>query len=177
MPASGNRLWYPADLVDEFLPDGRRTPEAWLEFLHISPEDMEDEDEFLANHYEPGDEIAFKWCERRGIATILINADGRLTGSYRCTETVDLFSGVADGPAPNVIGRDINSFWHYETEIFAETLEDFVAQIHETNQFLDPSDYPMEIVADIAVWSEKITFIINADGKSLTRVTPEEAKP
>lgn len=177
MSASGNRLWYPDDLVDEFIPDGRSRPEAWLDFLHMSPDDMGEEERFLARYYKAGDEIAFKWCERRGHVTILIDADGNLTGSYRCTETVDLFSGVADGTSPNVVAPDINSFWHYETEVFAESLEDFVAQIHETSTFLDPSDYPMKIVADIAVWSEKITFIINADGKSLTRVTPEEAKP
>lgn len=177
MSTPGNRLWYPNDLIDEFIPDGLRTPEAWLEFLTLPPEDMDDAYEFLAKHYRIGDKIAFRWRELRGEATILIDADGNLIGSLRCAETVDLFSGVPDGPQPNVIGPDINSFWHYETEIYAETLEDFVAQIHETSQPLDPSDYPMEIVADVAVWSEIITFIINADGKSLTRVTPEEAKP
>lgn len=167
------RLWYPVDLIDEYLPAGRATPEAWLDFLQLSSDDMDEDDRFLSEHYAPGDQIALRWVERRGTATISINRDGTTATALRCPETPDLFTGETGSPS-DIVSADINSFWDDESETYAETMEDFAREYAANLEPFD--DEPQDVSVEIAVWGDKITFAISADGKSLTRVTPEEAQ-
>lgn len=164
------RLWYPCILIDEVLPTGRETPEAWLDFFRLkNPEDLRDPDErSLGLRYKPGDTIDFKWVEFYGSISVSINRDGTTGTILRCPQTPDMFTGTADEPI-EPRWMPFNSFYESDSEIYAETLEEFAGIYAECFQPGDEDTMDVEI--EVAVWSEKLTFTINADCASLTPVT------
>lgn len=162
------RLWYPEFLVDEWLPTGRESPEAWFVPLDPSEDaDAADEGYFLGrlSTYSPGERIGFKWVERYGDISIRINPDGTLHGSQRCPLTLDLFGFVGidlpadDRPAPNNIYDD-------ESELWAESIESFARQ-YAAGFDIFQGDEPVTVEVEAAHWSDTHYFILGPDSKSL----------
>ncbi|MBY5804120.1 hypothetical protein HFN52_10975 [Rhizobium leguminosarum] len=160
------RQWYPVFLIDETLPTGRDSAEAWLPYLTApfgpSPLPM----------FNPGDEVSFKWCEDRGRITVQILPSGDVTPGPRCSKTPDLFQGVAGPDGPEAVATDANSFWDFESETWSDTLtgfaRDYAAEI-------DPSEIDGHTVdIDTACWSDAIIFTISPDGKTLIPATSPE---
>lgn len=176
MTSPFKRLWYPAALVDEDLPTGRESPEAWLTFLQATDDQDEDEgqdERALARLYGPGDEIPFHWMERRGLVTLRIHASGTLHTPMRCAETPDMFD--PGRPACEVpLDTGVNSFWHYDSEIYAETAEEFAEYWTQGGVANWDEGGFDEVEVDTAVWSPGIRFRLSADGRSLA---PVESKP
>jgi len=91
------RQWWPNDLVDEVMPPGRATPQAWLSpdasgvtTIHA---DNDDDKTALAS-IQPGSEVEFLWYENRGSAEILLMPDGTWSlADPRDGGTVDMFAG------------------------------------------------------------------------------------
>lgn len=167
------RLWYPTLLIDDVLPEGRKSPEAWLDFLHMSLDDRDECEDILARHFTAGDQIRFQWCENHGTMTLAIDRNGNLSQPVRCQKTADMFDGtVASAQVGDTIPAGINSFWHYDTESFGETAEEFAVDFaaNAGSHGFDDGD-PVDVEVDVAVWSETLTFLISADGRSLTPVT------
>lgn len=176
MTSPFKRLWYPAALVDEDLPDGRESPEAWLNFLQAidADDEVEDQEEqSLARLYAPGDEIPFHWMERRGFVTLRIHGSGTLHTSMRCADTPDMFEPEVSA-AVNQLDTSVNSYWHNDSEIYAETAEEF-AEYWTQGGIANWDEFGFEEVeVDTAIWSPEIRFRISADGKTLM---PVESMP
>lgn len=171
------RLWYPVDLIDEYTPPGRATPEAWLSPEFPGVRDYEQH--FIDEHYGPGDRIAFKWCEHLPMAYFEVRADGTLARPTRCPETPDMFTGDLS-PEAFAPPAYANSFYDHETEIWADTPEEFARLYAACFDVRDGGfDFGATPSASVAVqcarWSKTIHFTINADGKSLTPVEAKEA--
>ena len=163
------RQWYPDFLIDEVLPESRWTAAAWLPYLLGETPDEDGLD--IRKPFLPGDEVSFCWFEHRGMTVFRIKADGTLAVPLRCTETPDMFGGQALS-APDVVTADINTFWNDEHELWAATPEEF-ARDYARGDMLDPGDAD-DIEVSIGVWSDKITFTISPDGKSLIPATSPE---
>ncbi|MBD9390167.1 hypothetical protein IB237_23480 [Agrobacterium sp. AGB01] len=156
------RLWFPKYLIDEVLPAGRETPEAWLPYL------LGSEDENRKFLFTPGDVVTFKFLDPRGFVDVDINPDGTLAQSSRCPETSDLFDVAPTQTAtPFKHHQPANSFWDWESEVWAATLEEFA------ELYADPLiDEPVTVSVEAAFWSQTFRYRINDDGKSLTLQTP-----
>ncbi|KQV27568.1 hypothetical protein ASC97_04095 [Rhizobium sp. Root1203] len=165
------RLWYPDFLIDEWLPTGRNSPDAWLAPLDPESDDADDKGFFLGRRadYDPGDKVGFKWCEAYGHVTISINPDGSLHGSQRCPFTIDLF-GYAGMLLPADDRQPPNHFYDDESEIWAASADSFARQYADALDVFD-GDEPVTVQVDAAYWSEAQYFIISPDGKSLIPAT------
>lgn len=172
MTSPFKRLWYPAALVDEDLPTGRESPEAWLLFL-LDDEENDEDERTLARLYAPGDEIPFHWKERRGLVTLRIHASGTLHTPMRCADTPDMFDPERPG-CEVPLDTEVNSFWHYDSEIYAETAEEFAEYWTQGGVANWDEDGFDEVEVDTAVWSPEIRFRLSTDGRSLA---PVESKP
>lgn len=171
MTSPFKRLWYPAVLVDEELPVGRESPEAWLLFL-LDDEENDEDERTLAQLYAPGDEIPFHWMERRGIVTLRIHASGTLHTPMRCAETLDMFD--PERPAYETpLCTEVNSFWHYDSETYAQSAEEFAEYWTQGGVANWDEDGFDEVEVDTAIWSDEIRFRLSADGKSLTLIEDE----
>lgn len=163
------RLWYPEAVIDECLPPGRHSPQAWLAPLDDASADVEDQVYVL--ECQPGDRVGFKWCELHGFISITINPDGSLFGSQRCPLTLDLFGHV--GIALNGDDRvPPNHFYDDESEIWADSAESFARQYAHCFDVFE-GDAPMTVEVDAAHWSDTIHFIIGPDGASVIPASPE----
>lgn len=158
MTSPFKRLWYPAALVDEDLPTGRESPEAWL-LLLLDDEENDEDERTLARLYAPGDEIPFHWQEHRGLVTLRIHASGTLHTPMRCAETP--------------LDTEVNSFWHYDSETYAETAEEFAEYWTQGGVANWDEDGFDEVEVDTAIWSPEIRFRLSADGRSLAPVESE----
>ncbi|NTF32343.1 hypothetical protein [Rhizobium skierniewicense] len=156
------RRWYPKFLIDEVLPEGRVSAEAWLPLL--ASLSTAGEPWFI-----PGDTVDFQYCERRGVIDLTVQHDGSHDVVLRCPETPDMFVGSVDQPeeARKEIGPSANSFWDHETETFAETLTDF-ARMYAENMIDDDEE---TVSIETAYWSDTFRYRISDDGKSLTLET------
>ncbi|MDI6836745.1 MAG: hypothetical protein QMD99_13685 [Rhizobiaceae bacterium] len=167
MTSGPKRLWYPVDLIDEVLPAGRDSPEAWLSLpAGFTAEDMEelDEDEtFVLRNYKPGDTISFRWVEDRGEVTLRIRRDGTLFTPIRCPETPDMFGRPAT-TADETQVPPANHYWHGDLEIFAETAEAFAGHVADMPYLAWDDDGCMEVEVQTYCWSEDITYRIGDEG-------------
>ncbi len=174
MDTAPTREWYPVDLIDEFTPDGRASPEAWLAFLDPNKQGLLDEDdEWLAEHYAPGLPIKFQWVEPRGTMRITVNPDGTSAAALRCCQTPDLFTGEV-WAEPGSPSSDVNHFWEPESEVLATTLAEFALLYAEQ---LGPLDEPESVQVIMSRWSDTLTYRISDDGKSLTPLPSPQEKP
>lgn len=173
---SHTRLWWPGFLVDEVMPDGRATPEAWLEPDEAGVTAVYwEEDGKLIGTLTPGETVAFIWHERRGTVTIRVMPDGSWSlDDARCPRTTDMFDGEA---APTPPAADIASAnWFADPgdyETMAHSIDEFAANHAENAGPLDPAG---DVVAvTMGFWSEKVHFVVSADGKSLEPVEAPDA--
>lgn len=170
---SVQRLWYPDGLIDETLPTGLSSAQAWADECGPNALELLDESEraHIASLLGPGAIIAFQWMENRGTITIRISSKGLAGPPLRCAETPDLFGdGLPRTEArPDLVTPDINSFWSSEPKIFADTLDDFAGMAAEALELGSGEETDMDV--DIAVWSEKIFYRVGADGLTLTEHT------
>lgn len=151
------RNWYPSFLIDEVLPVGRPSAEAWLPALltHRAP--------FERGWDRPrsGDVIDFQYYEPRGNIEVTINPDASVSVTQRCPETKDMFSGTPGGTVNEnaEIDPPANSFWDLESETLAGSLEEFA----EYYLALDTIDEPVSVTVTATYWSDKISFRISDD--------------
>ncbi|WP_283196571.1 hypothetical protein [Rhizobium sp. BT04] len=160
------RLWYPTFLIDETIPTGRASAEAWLPFLTGA------DGKTRSQMFRPGDDVSFKWVEARGIVTICILPSGLIATTLRCPHTSDLFDGD-QGPAAT-LAPDANAFWDLgDSEIWADTIEAFA---QDYASFCISADEPdgHDVEIDTAHWSDVVKFTISPDGKSLIPATSPE---
>lgn len=164
------RLWYPNAVIDEFLPPGRNSPQAWLAPLDDASADLEDKAYVL--ECQPGDTVGFKWCELHGFVSITINPDGSLHGPQRCALTLDLFDHVGvDLPGDDRLPP--NHFYDEESEIWADSAESFARQYAQCFDVFQGAA-PVSVEVEAAYWSDTIHFIISPDGQSLIPATHPE---
>ncbi|WP_377299774.1 hypothetical protein [Rhizobium sp. SGZ-381] len=174
-PPTRPRLWYPDGLIDETLPTGLPSAQAWFDELRPERLDLIDESEraFIALH-GPGQTIGFQWMEDHGEITVMIGNAGLISPPARCTATLDLFDHEMTLP-PEDVPVTANHFWDHESEIFAETLDDF-AQMYAEALLLTPDDEPHEVVIATFYWSGTILFRIGDDGLTLTELPAATAQ-
>lgn len=154
-----SRKWYPVFLIDEVLPTGRDSAEAWLPFL------TNQEGKMRSAMFGPGDDVSFKWVEDRGRITVQIFPSGEFAPAPRCSQTPDMFQGSLGPDGPDAVAPDANSFWDSESEGWSDTLAGF-ARDYATN--IDPDETDGHTVElDTACWSEALVYTISPDGKSL----------
>lgn len=169
------RLWYPVVLIDENLPTGLHSAQAWFDELGPNALQLVDDTELdWMRSYGPGDIVDFKWCEDYGLIEISIGEDGRLAATIRCPHTLDLFGRQPD---PTVIApgitADMNSFWDDDAEVYGATLEQFISAY--VASFAD--DLPCSVDVQCAVWSDKVEFRVGPDGLTLTEILKSEGTP
>lgn len=166
------RLWYPEAVIDEWLPPGRPSPQAWLAPLNDPSADEEDQAYVL--DAQPGDRVGFKWCEFHGLLSIVINPDGSLHGAQRCPLTLDLFGHVGI-ELPADVRLPPNHFFEEDSEIWADSAENFARHYAD---FCAPfeGDEPVTVEVDAAHWSDTIYFIISPDGEGLIPASPETSQ-
>ena len=72
------RRWWPAELMDEWMPEGRRQPQDWLSPGKDGVTLVRDEDEAarVLVRIEPDETVEFCWHESRGGVEILLMPDG-----------------------------------------------------------------------------------------------------
>ncbi|RFB95190.1 hypothetical protein B5K11_09550 [Rhizobium leguminosarum bv. trifolii] len=163
-----SRLWYPKFLIDETLPTGRKSAEAWLPFLTGAV------GKTRQPMFKPGDEVSFQWVERHGIITIRILPSGMIATTLRCPHTVDFFDGEKRPENANQLASDANSFWDLgESEIWSDTIEGF-AQDYACHCISPDETDGQDVEIDTATWSEVIKFTISPDGQSLIPATSPE---
>ncbi len=169
------RWWYPEKLMDEHLPVPRESAEAWLEPNEKGITDLH-YNNFTrrygvpADVWFPGETVTFKWCEARGELLIKIRPDGVIASTLRCAFTPDFFDPVIEPPPRNIVAQDANSFRDFNSGICATTVEDLARQVAEFRSgFMDEDGEIISVI--MARWSDRISFIISADGKSLTPVS------
>lgn len=165
---SHTRLWWPSFLVDELMPDGRATPEAWLapDGAGVTAVYWE-EDGKLIGTLAPGETVGFIWHEKRGTVTIRVMPDGTWSlEAARCPATADMFDGA---PMPQPPAADIASAsWFadpndYDTVV--HSMDEFASNHARYTGPVDPAGD--DVVVEMGFWSEKILFVVSADGKSL----------
>lgn len=72
------RAWWPEAFVDEIMPEGRSTPDAWIIWLTSGTYAVEGDE---ANGLAPillseGQEVLFTWCDDLGTSRVTIGDDG-----------------------------------------------------------------------------------------------------
>jgi hypothetical protein len=159
------RLWYPVDLLDEILPTGLSSAEAWFD-PGMQRQLDEHEASYIRRH-GPGDRIAFIWIEDRGTVELAINLDGTLNRPMHCRETPDLF-GAPPPPPPDEIPADANVFWEAESETYAESAEEF-AQLY-ADPYADGGI--LHVTVHVSHQSRAIHFEVGPDGRSLMQIEP-----
>lgn len=164
-----SRLWYPTFLIDEVLPIGRASAEAWLPF--ITGADGRTQQPM----FNPGDEVSFKWREWFGIISIRILPSGLIATTLRCPHTNDLFDGEQHHPrSTKEFAADANSFWCLgDSEIWSDTIEGF-AQDYAYHCINPDETDGQDVDIDTAHWSGTIKFTISPDGQSLIPATSPE---
>lgn len=155
---TSEKTWYPTFMIDEVLPTGKPSPEAWLPFLTTASAGQKAL--FLA-----GEELSFRYVEQRGHIEIDVNPDGTHGSTSRCANTLDMFEAARPVQSDTKVEgqQEANSFWEYESEIFAETLDQFAriyAECHSTGEV-------MSVVIETSYWSQKFHYRISDDCKSL----------
>lgn len=75
---SDDRVWYPADYVDEICPPGRPSPDHWIVQLDDGAPciDHPDDDEPMGVALKDGDVVEFTWSARAADLTLTVHADG-----------------------------------------------------------------------------------------------------
>lgn len=164
---TSEKTWYPTFMVDEDLPEGKSSPEAWLPFLT-------EEEAGQPAMFNAGDILAFEFVERRGNIEVTINPDGSHGNSPRCAQTVDMFGEETTRaiPVEQNTQSEPNSFWDYESETFAETLDEFARIYAECTDELEP----VSVVISTAYWSPTFRFRISDDCKSLIQQPATDAE-
>lgn len=162
MTSAPLRQWYPDDLIDEVLPAGRESAEAWFQIPPgFTYDDLDGEERWCLDHYKTGDLIKFKWCEARGSVSLRIARDGSIYTPLRCPETPDMFGGDSDeAPSPARIPDPANHYWNDDHEVFADTPEQFAASMAETLEF---DEYGFaEVEAETHFWSDTVYYRVGA---------------
>jgi len=166
-----DRQWYPSILLDEILPEHCDRPEGWLApdaegrtEIRFDPEQKEP-----TAIWAPGEVVSFCFFRHLGQVNIGIAPDGSLTRAHRCGQTPDMFDGAPTVALETGIPDDANWFWSIEeSDIGAETIEEFAGHYAETFHFAEPSD----ALVGMGHWSHDILFTIGADGRSLLPAEP-----
>lgn len=169
-----DRFWWPVDMVDEGMPEGRATPQAWL-----SPEadgvtrlrdELDDERDVLAT-LAPGEVCAFFYMDRLGAAEVTIMPDGTWTGgSVRDRLTVDMFDGPPpERPEPEAsqaerIGAATLITLSEDSDVQGDTMDEFARTVVELEP---PPEGGTAVEVDLWFWSAKQHFRIGPDGASL----------
>ena len=170
---SATRQWWPNELVDEIMPPGRATPQAWLkpDASGITQIYGDDDEKTVLARLEPGSVVEFLWMEKRGSVDIQLMPDGTWSlDDSRDTGTIDMFTGQAAAPLPpSARIEDANWFataGDYETKM--DSMDSFAGCYAEMDPFIDPKGLPVTV--DMAFWSDPVKFRVSADGKSLEAI-------
>ena len=166
------RRWWPAELMDEWMPEGRRQPQDWLSPGKDGVTLVRDEDEAarVLVRIEPDETVEFCWHESRGGVEILLMPDGTWSvDDTRDTGTPDIFTG--DLPMPRPPSANIeDANWFAEAsdyETMAGTMDEFARAYAEMDD-IEPEGRRIPVV--MGRWSKHIAFRVSADGASLERV-------
>ncbi len=158
MTSAQLRQWFPDDLIDEVLPPGRDSAEAWFQIPPgFTYDDLDDEERWCLDHFKPGDLVKFKWCEERESVRLRITRDGGIYTPLRCPATPDMFGAPSIPVAEDVgLSPPANHWWNDEHECFAETPEEFASMMVDTIEFDDEGF--AEIEAETYYWSDAIIY-------------------
>ncbi len=164
---TSEKTWYPTFMIDEVLPTGKPSPEAWLPFLTTASAGQKP-------LFRPGEELSFRYVEQRGNIEISVNPDGTHGNAPRCVHTIEMFeTSQPQTHQDQSLGKhEANSFWEYESEIWAETLDEFAriyAECHREGE-------PQSVVIDTSYWSPKFHYRISDDCKSLIQQPANDAE-
>lgn len=158
MTSAPLRQWYPDDLIDEVLPAGRESAEAWFQIPPgFTYDDLDGEERWCLDHFKSGDVVKFKWCEERGSVRLRIRRDGSLYTPLLCPDTPDMFGQPEPAPPEEPgLSPPANHWWNDEYECFAETPEEFASMMADTVEFDDEGF--AEVEAETYYWSDAIIY-------------------
>lgn len=171
---SHTRVWWPHFLLDEVMPDGRKTPRAWLapneNGVTVIYADDDDENA-VAGTIEAGTVVKFMWHEDRGQVDILLMPDDTwsLTGPSD-GGTIDMFTGTASAPPPPAAPIETAN-WFAEQSDFETTMDsmdEFARCYAEMAGDIEPEG--RRVTVAMGHWSNGIPFRVSADGKSLEQI-------
>lgn len=170
---SHTRKWWPADMVDEGMPQGRARPEDWLSPDAHGVTEIRDAD-FFENHLfatvRPGDTIGFVWHESRGAIDILLMPDGSWSiPDQRDPNTPDLFareSPVQPPPMADIAGANWFA-WEEDYESCAGTMDEFARCFADMDA---PDPEGSRVAVEMGHWSDPVAFRVSADGRSLEKI-------
>nr|WP_295465293.1 hypothetical protein [Mesorhizobium sp.] len=170
-----SREWWPDALVDEVMPAGRATPQAWLAPGRDGVTRAKDEDDTEGGviiTLSPGEVLAFVYSEKRGSAEITVMPDGTWKGpGERDRFTIDMFDGPPPPrPEPDAsVGDRIaaaNAFFGGdENEWMGDTMDEFARNFADTER---PGPEGTLTEVDMYFWSPPHWFQVSADGASLS---------
>lgn len=166
---ASTRRWWPACLVDETMPDGRKRPEDWLspDAAGVTTIRWDDENASVAGTISPGETVSFVWWEDRGSVQVTVMPDGSwILEDPRDGGTVDMFTGKAAPLAPAARVDEANWFAEasdYET--MSDSMDGF-ARSWAGNGTIDPEGARLTVV--MGFWGGGVSFAASADGRSLT---------
>jgi len=142
-----DRSYWPADYCDEWMPEGRASPDAWLErnaagdFQIAKPADF---DGFGPLPLAPGATMIFAWHIDYGAIPVLIRADGSFALEGEPHPLAQQFSA-----APAV-------------DTMADSVADFAAGIAE--KYLRPQNLAEErVMMDMGAWADALYRLVVAD--------------
>lgn len=148
------RLWLPADWLDEVNPTMLPSPDDFIEkqadvwFLRLPKDDPDRENEFYRMSVVPGQVVSFNWMESYGEIGLVVNADG---------------SFVADIQTP----ARATHFYEPQTGTIAYNLDQLVKGDPECSIYepLEPGDYEVMTYT----WSDAVffRFDVDAEGKGV----------
>lgn len=169
-----SRRWWPDFVMDETMPEGRKRPQDWLAPDESAVTTVLDDDEAtVLGVIKPGEIIGFHWHEKRGGVQVLIMPDGSWSlDNPRDAGTVDMFDGSAAAPVdepPMALVAAANWFAEItDYETMADSMDEFALNWTDMAAPL-PKDGERVAVA-MGFWSEKMSFRVSDDGKSLENV-------
>lgn len=172
---SATRRWWPECLVDEVMPEGRTSPEAWLKpgadgvtaFLW----DDEEAEQRVVATAAPGSTVAFLWYEDRGRVRVRIIADGSWSfdGDGRAAGVPDLFTGEVMAELPAARVEDATHFFIAgDWETCADSMDELARNFAD---FDPPGPEGATVEVWMGCWSAEEAFLVSTDGKSLTRAS------
>lgn len=173
---TSERRWWPGFLLDEIMPEGCASPDAWLAPDENGVTTLRDCDgESLLGTISPGEALTFNYYEPRGGLTIRVLPDGTWVGPEpRDRRTIDMFDGPPPEPKDDPAGPgDANQFWSDDDwDMQGDTIEEF-ARCYAEMESIEEEGALVDLRA--GYWSPDFRFTVSADGKRLIAVTEEAA--
>jgi hypothetical protein len=168
---SDTREWWPACLMDEWMPQGRRAPQDWLKPDAAGVTtfwwDESEAEPRAAGTAAPGETVAFCWHERRGRVTIRLMPGGAwsIEGDARAAHVPDLFTGEVKPDLPAARIDDATHFWEAsDAETTADSMDEFARNYAEP---MPPAEDGDLVEVSMGRWGEE-RFTVSANGASLT---------